>query len=102
MKMKMIGTLIIALLFVTASSPIFSSDCKTKDFKTELAKKACGKGGVKAAKKAWKDWVSEVKDAGKKIEGKKPSCKSCHKDTKKYDQKIKPKAADWFKELGGK
>ena len=62
------------------------------EFKTELVKQACAKGGQKAAKDAMKVFMKE-----KKIK----SCNQCHaKLAPKYE--LKPDAVDQFTKAGGK
>ena len=81
-----------ALMF--ANAPALSADtpCVTKDFKTELVKAACEKGGQKEAKDVMKAWNKE-----KKIK----SCNQCHeKLAPKYE--LKGDGLEQFKKLGGK
>ena len=66
--------------------------CVTKEFKTELVKEACAKGGQKQAKEAMKAWNKE-----KKIK----SCNQCHsKLAPNYE--LKKTGLDDYKKLGGK
>jgi hypothetical protein len=66
--------------------------CVHTDFKTELVKQACTKGGQKEAKDVMKVFMKE-----KKIK----SCNQCHtKLAPKYD--LKPDAFEQFQKLGGK
>jgi len=66
--------------------------CVTKDFKTELAKEACTKGGQPAAKDAMKKFMKDAKIK---------SCNQCHaKLAPKYE--LKKDALDQFKKAGGK
>jgi hypothetical protein len=66
--------------------------CHTKDFKTELVKDACTKGGQKAAKDAMKTFMKEAKLK---------SCNACHaKLAPKYE--LKKDGLEQFKKLGGK
>ena len=66
--------------------------CVTKDFKTELAKKACAKGGQPAAKDAMKKFMKEAKIK---------SCKACHtKLAPNYE--LKSDGLEQFKKAGGK
>jgi len=82
-----------ALTFATMTSPdAADAPCVKKELKTELVKKACEKGGQKAAKEAMKGWNKE-----KKIK----SCNQCHtKLAPKYE--LKADAYDQYKKLGGK
>jgi cytochrome c553 len=81
-----------ALLFANASAPSADTPCVTKDFKTEMVKAACEKGGQKEAKEVMKAWNKE-----KKIK----SCNQCHeKLAPKYE--LKADGIDQFKKLGGK
>ena len=66
--------------------------CVTKDFKTELAKTACTKGGQPAAKDAMKKFMKDAKIK---------TCNACHtKLAPKYE--LKADALDQFKKAGGK
>lgn len=49
-------------------------DCARKEFKTELVKAACKKGGQKAAKKAMRKFMKKAKKATKE----KMTCTTCH------------------------
>ena len=83
-----------ALMFANMSSPAADTPtpCVTKDFKTELVKAACTKGGQKEAKDVMKAWNKE-----KKIK----SCNQCHdKLAPKYE--LKADGLDQFHKLGGK
>jgi hypothetical protein len=90
-----VATIIAALGF--ASSTASAGDdkaapCVHKDFKTELVKQACEKGGQPAAKDAMKAFNKE-----KNIN----SCNKCHtKLGPSYE--LKTDAVDQFKKLGGK
>ena len=69
-----------------------ATPCVTKEFKTELAKAACEKGGQPAAKDAMKKFM---KDAKLK------SCNACHaKLAPKYE--LKADGLEQFKKHGGK
>jgi len=71
-------------------------DCNRKEFKTELVKDACAKGGQSAAKKAMKKFVKAAKKQDSDV-----NCKSCHKNlTPKYE--TKKDALELFKKFGGK
>jgi hypothetical protein len=94
-----IGSIIAALTFATVmpsavadEDPPASGPCIRTDFKTELVKAACAKGGQKEAKEVMKKWNKE-----KKIK----SCNQCHtKLAPKYE--LKPDALAQFQKLGGK
>ena len=80
------------ITFAKMSSPEAQTACVTTNFKTQLVKEACAKGGQKAAKEAMKKWNKE-----KKIK----SCNMCHsKLAPKYE--LKKTGLDEFKKLGGK
>jgi cytochrome c5 len=65
--------------------------CVTKDFKTELAKNACAKGGQPAAKDAMKKFMKEANIK---------TCNACHtKLAPKYE--LKADGLEQFKKLGG-
>lgn len=69
-----------------------AAPCQHKEFKTELVKAACDKGGQPAAKDAMKAFNKEHKIA---------SCNKCHsKLAPSYD--LKADGLDQFKKLGGK
>jgi hypothetical protein len=87
-------SIVSALVFATfsASAEPAASACLHTEFKTELVKQACEKGGQKEAKDAMKAFMKE-----KKIK----SCNQCHsKLAPKYE--LKADALDQFKKLGGK
>jgi hypothetical protein len=66
--------------------------CVHTEFKTELVKQACAKGGQAEAKTAMKAFMKE-----KKIK----SCNQCHaKLAPKYD--LKPDGLQQFQKIGGK
>lgn len=86
-----------ALTFATLSAPAVAADapagaCVHKEFKTELVKQACEKGGQKEAKEVMKAFMKE-----KKLK----SCNECHsKLAPKYE--LKADGHDKFTKLGGK
>jgi hypothetical protein len=88
-------TTIIAALGVaslTASDAQAVTPCVTKEFKTELAKAACTKGGQPAAKDAMKKFMKDAKIK---------SCNACHtKLAPKYE--LKSDGFNQFKKAGGK
>ena len=85
-----IATLGIASL--TQSDAQAVTPCVTKEFKTQLAKEACTKGGQPAAKDAMKKFMKDAKIK---------SCNQCHsKLAPKYE--LKTDALDQFKKAGGK
>lgn len=88
-------TIIGALAFATVTSSTADAEgtaCLHTDFKTELVKQACTKGGQKEAKDAMKAFMKE-----KKIK----SCNQCHsKLAPKYE--LKPDALEQFQKAGGK
>jgi len=89
-----IATIVVTLGIATLTSrdALATTPCKTKEFKTELAKNACAKGGQPAAKDAMKKFM---KDAKLK------SCNACHsKLAPNYE--LKKDGLDQFKKLGGK
>ena len=77
----------------TTSSPAESADaCVRKDFKTELVKNACAKGGQAEAKDQMKAFMKD-----KKIK----SCNQCHsKLAPSYD--LKPDGQKQYTDAGGK
>jgi hypothetical protein len=89
-----ITAIIGALTFATFSSPADADGtaCVHTDFKTELVKQACTKGGQKEAKDAMKAFMKE-----KKIK----SCNACHsKLAPKYE--LKDNGLEQFQKAGGK
>src|SRR4051812_47283555 len=86
----LVATLGIASL--TAQDAQAVTSCVTKEFKTELAKDACTKGGQPAAKDAMKKFMKDAKIK---------SCNQCHaKLAPKYE--LKADGVDQFKKAGGK
>ena len=95
-KLGLFATLTVivgALTFATmSSSDAGDNPCVRTDFKTDMVKTACTKGGQKAAKEAMQAFNKE-----KKIK----SCNQCHsKLAPKYE--LKADAVEQFKKLGGK
>ena len=87
-----ITAVIAALTFASMSTTDAADACVHKEFKTELVKNACTKGGQAAAKDAMKAFNKE-----KKIK----SCNQCHtKLAPSYD--LKKDAYEQFEKLGGK
>ena len=87
-----VAAMIGALMFSNMSAPVANTPCVTKDFKTELVKAACAKGGQKEAKDVMKAWNKE-----KKIK----SCNQCHtKLAPKYE--LKDDGLTRYQKLGGK
>lgn len=93
----LVGILAGALTFATVSTVSAptadaADNCKRTNFKTELVKQACEKGGQKAAKDAMKAWMKE-----KKLK----SCNQCHaKLAPTYE--LKADGVAQFQKLGGK
>lgn len=90
-------SLIGALTFATFSSSANADDaaagpCVHTEFKTELVKQACAKGGQKEAKEVMKKFAKDNKIK---------SCNQCHvKLAPKYE--LKDDALAQFQKLGGK
>ena len=74
--------------------------CVTQEFKTEMVKAACAKGGQDEAQKVMKEFVA--KHAPKKQKGAPLfTCNACHVTlAPKFERK--PDAFDFYKALGGK
>ena len=88
-----IATLVASLgiATLTAQDAQAVTPCVTKEFKTQLAKDACGKGGQPAAKDAMKKFMKDAKIK---------SCNQCHsKLAPKYE--LKTDGVDQFKKAGG-
>ena len=93
-----VAAIVAALTFASVRSDADDkTPCVRKDFKTQIAKDACAKGGQKAAQDAMKAFMKNAKIDGKKIE----SCKFCHK-TLEPDYVNKDDAVANFKKAGGK
>jgi len=76
---------------LTASDAQAVTACVTKDFKTQLAKDACAKGGQPAAKDAMKKFMKDAKIK---------TCNACHsKLAPKYE--LKKDGVEQFKKAGG-
>ena len=87
-----IASLGIATLTASAGDDGKAAPCVHKDFKTELVKQACEKGGQPAAKDAMKAFNKE-----KAVN----SCNKCHaKLAPNYE--LKADGLDQYKKLGGK
>jgi len=83
-----------ALTFATLTSPASADGtaCVHTEFKTEMVKNACAKGGQKEAKDVMKAFMKE-----KKIK----SCNQCHeKLAPKYE--LKADGLEQFQKLGAK
>lgn len=69
-----------------------NTPCVTKEFKTEMAKEACAKGGQAEAKAVMKKFMKDAKIK---------SCNACHtKLAPNYE--LKKDALEQFKKAGGK
>ena len=89
-----ISTIVVSLglASLTTTEAQAVTPCVTKEFKTELAKGACTKGGQPAAKDAMKKFMKDAKIK---------SCNQCHtKLAPKYE--LKKDAFEQFKKAGGK
>ncbi len=88
--LTIVGSLTIASFSASAGGDV--APCVHKDFKSDLVKQACAKGGQPAAKEAMKAFNKE-----KGIN----SCNKCHsKLAPSYD--LKADGFDQYKKLGGK
>jgi hypothetical protein len=86
------GVLTFASFSASAEDTPAAVACVHTEFKTDLVKEACAKGGQAAAKTAMKAFMKE-----KKIK----SCNQCHsKLAPKYD--LKPDGLQQFQKAGGK
>lgn len=87
-----VGALTLATLQGPAGAEAAGTPCVHTEFKTELVKQACAKGGQKEAKEVMKAFMKEKKFK---------SCNVCHKTlAPKYD--LKADAFDQFTKAGGK
>lgn len=95
--LSIVGVLSIATISAsaddaTATPAASTTACVHKEFKTELVKQACAKGGQPEAKNVMKAFMKE-----KKIK----SCNVCHsKLAPKYD--LKANGLEQFQKAGGK
>ena len=88
---SIVGALVFAT-FSASAEPAAAASCVHTEFKTELVKQACEKGGQKAAKDEMQAFMK-----AKKIK----SCNQCYtKLAPKYE--LKADALEQFKKLGGK
>ena len=88
----------IAILSLAAAPQADAGDaCARKEFKTELVKKACEKGGQAEAKKVMKKFMASAKKVNAAIK----NCKSCHEGLKP-DYKLTKDGLKMFKDAGGK
>jgi NAD-dependent SIR2 family protein deacetylase len=89
--MSIVGVLTFAT-FNASADDAAAAACVHTEFKTELVKEACTKGGQKEAKTVMKAFMKE-----KKIK----SCNACHsKLAPKYE--LKPDGLTQFQKAGGK
>lgn len=90
--LSIIGVLTVVTFSASAEDAPSPAACVHKEFKTELVKSACAKGGQAEAKTVMKAFMKE-----KKIK----SCNQCHsKLAPKYE--LKADALDQFTKAGGK
>jgi hypothetical protein len=90
--LSIIGVLTVVTFSASAEDAPSPAACVHKEFKTELVKSACAKGGQAEAKTVMKAFMKE-----KKIK----SCNVCHsKLAPKYD--LKNDALEQFQKAGGK
>lgn len=82
----------VAALPTSTASADTPRACKTKDFKTELVKDACAKGGQPEAKAVMKKFMKSAKIK---------SCKQCHSELSP-NYSLKKDAVDRFQKAGGK
>lgn len=90
-----IATIVAALGIAAFTSKDAEADgtaCVHKDFKTELVKQACAKGGQAEAKDAMKAFMKD-----KKIK----SCNQCH-DKLAPSYSLKPDGLEQYTKAGGK
>jgi hypothetical protein len=94
-KLGLFATLVAivgALTFASTSEPMAADACQHKDFKTEMVKNACAKGGQAEAKEVMKKFNKDNKIK---------SCNDCHtKLAPSYE--LKPDAVEKFVKYGGK
>jgi hypothetical protein len=88
--MSIVGVLTLGAL--SASGDDTAKPCVRTDFKTELVKQACSKGGQAEAKAAMKAFA---KERGIK------SCNQCH-ETLAPQFELKPDGFEQFQKAGGK
>jgi len=89
---SIVGALSFATLSSSPASAETAAACVHTEFKTELVKQACEKGGQKEAKEVMKKFMKD-----KKIK----SCNQCHaKLAPKYE--LKADGLEQFTKIGGK
>jgi hypothetical protein len=87
-----ITAIVAALTFASTSEPQAADACQHKEFKTEMVKAACEKGGQAEAKEVMKKFNKDNKIK---------SCNECHsKLAPSYE--LKADGLEKFKKLGGK
>ena len=95
----------LALVLALSAAPVAGRPggppCAQKEFKTEMIKAACEKGGQDEAKKQMIAFLAKNAEKGQKITKKLFTCNACHE---KLDPNFerKPTAYDLYKQLGGK
>lgn len=102
MKQLLLASAIALTLAIAAPVGVRTAGppCVTKEFKTEMVKAACEKGGQDEAQKQMKAFVA--KHAPKKVKGAPIfTCNACHTSlAPKFERK--PDAVEFYKALGGK
>ena len=91
------GASIATLALASPQSADAGNPCVRKEFKTELVKNACAKGGQDEAKKVMKKFLAEAKKKDAKI----ANCKSCHEKLQP-NYELKKTGLEMFKTAGGK
>jgi hypothetical protein len=90
--LSFVGVLAFATLDTPPAAAADAAPCMTKDFKTEMVKQACTKGGQSEAKDAMKKFMKEKKFK---------SCNVCHaKLAPRYE--LKADGFEQFQKAGGK
>lgn len=99
---KVLLAAVLALVVAPVAGRAGGPPCAQTEFKTEMIKAACAKGGQDEAKKEMIAFVAKNDSKGQKlIKSKIFTCNACHE---KLDPNFerKPTAYDLYKQLGGK
>ena len=99
---KMLAATAFALCAAVATPRSAGPACVQKEFKTQMVKVACEKGGQDEAKKQMIAFVAKNGDKGQKlIKSKIFTCNACDENLDpNFDRK--PEAFDLYTKLGGK
>ncbi len=99
---KLVIATLLCVCLAGATSRTAGPPCAQKEFKTQMVKAACEKGGQDEAKKQMIAFVSKNAEKGQKLTNTKFfTCNACHQNLEpNYDRKAE--AYDLYTKLGGK